>query len=634
MSSRSHNQDGMQESLKKQLALAVRSIQWSYAIIWSISPTQSGVLEWADGYYNGDIKTRKTVQSVEIDADQLGLQRSEQLRELYESLSAGETNPQARRPTVALSPEDLSETEWYYLVCMSFVFNIGRGLPGRTLAKGEPIWLSNAHYANSKVFSRSLLAKSASIKTVVCFPFSDGVVELGVTELVSEDPSLIQHIRTTFLDIPYPMSQKLNLRAVNMGDEDLAFAEIDHDILDTKMIPSVGCEELDLDSPGSCSKGNEFDNQNAEDLLMVEEQTVEASQVHSWQLMDDDFSTCVFQPMNSSDCISQTLVNPATLVCLPDNEKLKEPVQQVQDCNRPKVTALDLQTDVFHYQNVLSALLKTSHSLVLGPNVRNPHQGSSFVSWTKGGPTNCAKSKGETQQRLLKKILFDVPRMHTSDLLLLESPEYDGDKKGIWTPEAGDISMNHILAERRKRGKLNERFTVLRSIIPSISKVDKISILDDTIEYLQELERRVEELESSSREVAETEARTKWKAQEPSERTSGNYGNTIKAVLNKRKACDVDETEQDMNCVGSYADNLIVSVSDKDVLIKMRCPWREGMLLDIMDAITNLHLDTHSVQSSTVDGMLSVTIKSQNKRSTFASARMIKKELQRVASKY
>ena len=31
-----------------------------------------------------------SVQAIELDADQMGLQRSEHLRELYESLSAGE----------------------------------------------------------------------------------------------------------------------------------------------------------------------------------------------------------------------------------------------------------------------------------------------------------------------------------------------------------------------------------------------------------------------------------------------------------------------------------------------------------------------------------------------------------------
>ncbi|KAL8094160.1 hypothetical protein AgCh_035870 [Apium graveolens] len=57
------------------------------------------------------------------------------------------------------------------------------GLPGRSLAKNQTIWLCNARYADSNVFSRTLLAKSASVQSVVCFPYSGGVVELGTTDL-------------------------------------------------------------------------------------------------------------------------------------------------------------------------------------------------------------------------------------------------------------------------------------------------------------------------------------------------------------------------------------------------------------------------------------------------------------------
>ncbi|KAE9595521.1 putative transcription factor MYC/MYB [Lupinus albus] len=114
----------MQKNLSTQLGVSVRSIQWSYGIFWASSTTQQGLLEWKDGYYNGDIKTRKTIQSmIEIKGDEIGLQRSEQLRELYKFLLVGESDSQTRRPSDALSPEDLSDSEWYYLVCMSFVFN-------------------------------------------------------------------------------------------------------------------------------------------------------------------------------------------------------------------------------------------------------------------------------------------------------------------------------------------------------------------------------------------------------------------------------------------------------------------------------------------------------------------------------
>ena len=66
-------------------------------------------LEWGEGYYNGDIKTRKTTLAMEMNNDQMGCQRSDQLRELYESLlTGGDTTADhhVRRPLVALSPED------------------------------------------------------------------------------------------------------------------------------------------------------------------------------------------------------------------------------------------------------------------------------------------------------------------------------------------------------------------------------------------------------------------------------------------------------------------------------------------------------------------------------------------------
>ena len=86
------------------------------------------MLEWGAGYYNGDIKTTKTVQAMEVKADKIGLQRSNQLRELYKSLLEGETDYQAKTTSsgAALSPEDLADEEWYYLLCMSFVFKPGQ----------------------------------------------------------------------------------------------------------------------------------------------------------------------------------------------------------------------------------------------------------------------------------------------------------------------------------------------------------------------------------------------------------------------------------------------------------------------------------------------------------------------------
>lgn len=143
--------------LQSMLQAAVQSVQWTYSLFWQICPQQGYVINfyinssqkkkkrnyvvfiiswclwwcrilvWADGYYNGAIKTRKTVQPMEVSNEEASLQRSQQLRELYDSLSAGETNQPARRPCASLSPEDLTESEWFYLMCVSFSFAPGVG---------------------------------------------------------------------------------------------------------------------------------------------------------------------------------------------------------------------------------------------------------------------------------------------------------------------------------------------------------------------------------------------------------------------------------------------------------------------------------------------------------------------------
>ncbi|KAL0329505.1 UNVERIFIED_CONTAM: Transcription factor GLABRA 3 [Sesamum radiatum] len=148
--------------------------------------------------------------------------------------------------------------------------------------------------------------------------------------------------------------------------------------------------------------------------------------------------------------------------------------------------------------------------------------------------------------------------------------------------------------------------------------VDKVSTLDHTIEYLRELERRVEELEPH-KEAAELGLSTQSKPLDAIERMSDNYGpskngSTKKPSTNKRKASEMEKTGRENNRArsrDSSTDNITVTIADKDVLIEMRCSWRESVLLEVMEAVSKLHLDTQSVQSSIDDGILSMTIKTK-----------------------
>ncbi|XVE86909.1 hypothetical protein DITRI_Ditri18aG0073500 [Diplodiscus trichospermus] len=75
-----------------------------------------------------------------------------------------------------------------------------------------------------------------------------------------------------------------------------------------------------------------------------------------------------------------------------------------------------------------------------------------------------------------------------------------GEKKTKTKRLAGQPSKN-LMAERRRRKRLNDRLSMLRSIVPKISKMDRTSILGDTIDYMKELLERINKLQEEETKV-------------------------------------------------------------------------------------------------------------------------------------
>ncbi|KAJ4746684.1 basic helix-loop-helix (bHLH) DNA-binding superfamily protein [Rhynchospora pubera] len=610
-----YQEEAQQQRFRRQLAAVVKNFQWSYAIFWSISTTQPEVLLWSAGYYNGDIKTRKITQPMEFKDDEMGLERSEQLRELYISLSAGDTNQQCKWPSASLSPEDLTDTEWYYLISMSFTFGPGLGLPGKALASNEQIWLCNAQFADSKTFMRSLLAK-----TVVCVPFMSGVLELGTTEMVLEDQALIKHITTSFWEISFPVCTEQSIYDPPFPERDeennmiysvispsaLFAPPTDNAIKEAEELHPNIYEELNIDSSDDSWK----DLTNAQQMA--------GSFGFNNELIEDEFSNGVNGSLIPSECMFPK----AAFDILTEKTELD-------------LFSLDLDGDASYYANTLVSILKNSKEL--NSFSRNLIGGceSSFVVWRKSFVAE--KVVAGASQKLLKKVLSGGTWINGDCLKGVQ--EGVGLQSQVWKSGV-DVSASHVMSERRRREKLNEKFVALRSIVPSISKVDKASILVETIEYVKELERRVEELESC-RELFDHESRALRKNNpDLAERTSDNYcvkamSNGKKISLNKRKVCDVDEAEAEHHWVFSQDCHLDINVtmSDQEALLVLHCQWREFLLLEILEAIGNLHLDPVSVQSSISESILALTIKAKFIKSVVASPGMIKQSLQRVVGK-
>ncbi|XP_019195609.1 PREDICTED: transcription factor bHLH18-like [Ipomoea nil] len=59
-------------------------------------------------------------------------------------------------------------------------------------------------------------------------------------------------------------------------------------------------------------------------------------------------------------------------------------------------------------------------------------------------------------------------------------------------------TYDHIMAERKRRELLSRQFLALSTIVPGLRKMDKTSVLGDTIKYLKQIQERVRLLEEES----------------------------------------------------------------------------------------------------------------------------------------
>lgn len=239
-------------------------------------------------------------------------------------------------------------------------------------------------------------------------------------------------------------------------NHDLVYRVINH-----SNTPENNLDEVEVSSPET-SSDNFADNVLREESNIADDVDGEASQLLSWQLKDDVVSNGMNNSTSSSDCVSQTRVNPEGAVQQFDGKKILE-------CNEQKSSGF-YGGDV-HYHSVLSSLLKSSHQLILGP-YRNGKRESSFVNW-KERKSSPRLPQSSSPQRLIKKVLFEVAKMHenarTESVTDKEKCDNDHSEK----QEAEEVDRNHVLSERKRREKISERFAILTSLVPSGGKVAK-----------------------------------------------------------------------------------------------------------------------------------------------------------------
>nr|GMC68016.1 transcription factor bHLH93-like [Ipomoea batatas] len=142
-----------------------------------------------------------------------------------------------------------------------------------------------------------------------------------------------------------------------------------------------------------------------------------------------------------------------------------------------------------------------------------------------------------------------------------------GEKKSKSKRVEGQPSKN-LMAERRRRKRLNDRLSMLRSIVPKISKMDRTSILGDTIDYMKELLEKIHQLREDTMEEDEKNHIIKSLAPNTRELKSNE------AIVRNPPKFDVERR-------------------NVDTRIEICCATKPGLLLSTVSTIEALGLDIH-----------------------------------------
>ncbi|XP_040378803.1 transcription factor bHLH25-like [Oryza brachyantha] len=142
---------------------------------------------------------------------------------------------------------------------------------------------------------------------------------------------------------------------------------------------------------------------------------------------------------------------------------------------------------------------------------------------------------------------------------------------------AAYAQLEHVITERKRREKINQRFIELSAVVPTLKKMDKATILSDAASYIRELQ-------------------GKLKAMEPEATGRAAYnGGACRVVteplsLVNKKPCLAVPAEDDISPAPAPEIEVRRCSQKRNVIVRIHCKNVKGMIVRALAEVEELRL--------------------------------------------
>nr|WKE35193.1 basic helix-loop-helix family protein [Rosa persica] len=578
-----------QETLMQRLQALIDGAResWTYAIFWQSSYEMSGasVLGWGEGFYKDErdkvkAKPKTTTSLVEQEY------RKKVLRDLNSLISGADNTAEDD-----VVDQEVTDTEWFFLVSMTQNFVNGGGLPGQAFFQSNPVWVSGPDRLAASSCERARQGQVFGLQTMVCVPTANGVVELGSTELIYQSADLMNKVRVLF----------------------------DFNNLEVGSWPMGGAADQGENDPSSL-----WINDNPASTIEVVKDSVHMGPATSGPSTSNHHISkpIQFESHPSSSGLSE---NPSAVLQVQSQSNHHHPAQQQvqtqsffsRELNFSDYNGYDGSSVKNSNSNAHSMKPESGEILNFGESKRtsySPNNGKLFSAQSQIAAEDNIKKKRSPPSRgsndegilsfssgvilpsssgVVKSSAGPVDSDHSdleasvareADSSRVVDPEKRPRKRGRKPANGREEPLNHVEAERQRREKLNQRFYALRAVVPNVSKMDKASLLGDAIAYINELKTKLQTTESDKEDLHK-QVETLSKELQESRSSSGSD----QELKGSNKLIDLD---------------IDVKILGWDARIQIQCSKKNHPAARLMAALMELDLDVHHASVSVVNDLM------------------------------